>query len=281
MEIQFIKTSPTQNVTILVLNGIPRAQQPQIAAKLLEYDGVGGEQVGFIEKSDSALLRLQMMGGEFCGNASMAAGAYLAWREGLDEGDAKEYPIEVSGAEKIVRVNVAREQNGYRGRVEIPAAERIETVELDVSGRKMAAEAVKLPGITHLILPKETGITLSQIENEIRKWNETLRAEALGALIYDESQCAIAPVVYVPGSNTVVRERGCGSGTAAIGCKCALQRGECALDVRQPGGVIRVFAKYSCGKFTASIEGNVRITARGVAYMGLLQKLALHSHTKI
>ena len=69
MDIQFIKTSPTQNVTILVLTQVPRASQPEIAAQLLRYDGVGGEQVGFLEPSQTARARLQMMGGEFCGNA--------------------------------------------------------------------------------------------------------------------------------------------------------------------------------------------------------------------
>ena len=267
MEIQFIKMSPTQNVTILVLTEIPRAQQPQIAEKLLEYDGVGGEQVGFIEKSETACIRLQMMGGEFCGNASMAAGAYLAETEKLPVGASKEYPIEVSGAKDIVNVYVTRTENGCRGRVEIPAAERIQTVALPFDGNVISASCVTLPGITHLILPQETGITLPQIEREIRNWNAILRADALGALVYDEEKCAIEPVVYVPGSNTVVRERGCGSGTAAIGCQCALKKGKCVLDVRQPGGVIRVLAEYENGKFTTTIEGNVRMTARGIAYV--------------
>ncbi len=73
MQVQFVKLSPAQNVTILVKDPVPREDQPKIAAGLLSYDSVGGEQVGFLEDSDHcARMRLQMMGGEFCGNASMS-----------------------------------------------------------------------------------------------------------------------------------------------------------------------------------------------------------------
>ena len=77
MEISFVKLSPTQNVTVLATSPVPRAEQPAAAAKLLAYDGVGGEQAGFLEKPahSAARARLQMMGGEFCGNAAMSLGA--------------------------------------------------------------------------------------------------------------------------------------------------------------------------------------------------------------
>ena len=97
MDIQFIKASPTQNVTILALTQVPRAIQPEIAALLLRYDGVGGEQVGFIEESKSARLRLQMMGGEFCGNASMAAMAEGSKDRYFQEGQKKLVPEGVEG----------------------------------------------------------------------------------------------------------------------------------------------------------------------------------------
>ena len=80
MKISFVKTSPAQNVTVLVTSPVPRDRQAETAAKLLAYDGVGGEQAGFLETPTmpGADARLQMMGGEFCGNAAMSLGAYLA-----------------------------------------------------------------------------------------------------------------------------------------------------------------------------------------------------------
>lgn len=267
MDIQFIKASPTQNVTILVLTQVPRAIQPEIAAQLLRYDGVGGEQVGFIEESKSARLRLQMMGGEFCGNASMAAGAYLALREKLPSGANAEYPIEVSGVEGIVRVGIARTGKTFRGRVNMPGAERIHRIDLNADSGGISADAVFLPGIVHLILPKKSGITLEEIERRICDWNGQIHADALGALIYDECAQSIEPVVYVPASNTIVRERGCGSGTAAIGCLNAAQNGAFAANICQPGGEIKVIAQMIGGKFSVQIEGNVSIVASGTAYL--------------
>ena len=59
------------------------------AARLLEPDCVGGEQVGYLEapSDERAAARLQMMGGEFCGNATMALGALLCRREALADGE--------------------------------------------------------------------------------------------------------------------------------------------------------------------------------------------------
>ncbi len=267
MNIQFVKTSPTQNVTILVESAVSRENQPQMAERLLEYDGVGGEQVGFLEESRIARIRLQMMGGEFCGNASMATGAYLAWKDSLADGASTEYPLEVSGAKEIVRVGITRSGKDYLGCVEIPGAERIESAELQTDCGEISAKAVFLPGITHLVLPAESGITAEEIERRIRTWNETFKADALGALIYDSTHSVITPVVYVPASNTIVRERGCGSGTAAIGCLNAQSSGFYSGDIRQPGGTIRVTARKIDQKFTVQIEGTVKITASGIAYL--------------
>ena len=48
MEISFVKVSPTQNVTILVTSAVAREAQGAVAARLLEWDSVCGEQVGFL-----------------------------------------------------------------------------------------------------------------------------------------------------------------------------------------------------------------------------------------
>lgn len=267
MEIQFVKTSPTQNVTILALTQVPREAQPKIAARLLAYDGVGGEQVGFLEPSQTARVRLQMMGDEFCGNASMATGAYLAWRDDLPDGASAEYPLEVSGADGIVNVRITRTGNAYCGRVQMPGAKSIEPLTLNTDSGSISVDAVVLPGITHLIFEQGCGVSLEEIERRIRDWNTVVRADALGALLYDGERLEIEPVVYVPGSNTIVRERGCGSGTAAIGCRNALQTGAFCGTIRQPGGEIAVYAKRMESWFSVQIEGTVTIAASGIAYL--------------
>ena len=104
MSIHYQKYSPTGNVTLLVTTPVPRKDQPGIAARLLGPGGVGGEQAGFIEPAGDARCpaRLQMMGGEFCGNATMSLGAMLARERDLTDGEALDLMLEVSGLDAPV-----------------------------------------------------------------------------------------------------------------------------------------------------------------------------------
>ena len=72
MKVEFVKLSPTQNMTILVKTPVERENHLEVATKLMDYASVGAEQVGFIENGQGT-IRLQMMAGEFCGNATRSA----------------------------------------------------------------------------------------------------------------------------------------------------------------------------------------------------------------
>ena len=91
MTVRYQKYSPTGNITVLVTTAVPRDRQPEVAAWLLKPEVAGGEQVGFVEPPTDprCAARLQMMGGEFCGNATMALGAMLARNAGLADGAEK------------------------------------------------------------------------------------------------------------------------------------------------------------------------------------------------
>jgi len=265
MEVRFVKLSPTQNVTVLVEDAVPREQQAALAAKLLEYDNVGGEQVGFLEPATlpGARLRLQMMGGEFCGNATMSAAAYLAWQEGLAEGAQRDYPLEVSGADKLMVCRIKRAGDAFLGTVHMPFPERFDSVVLDTDAGSRRFPVVVMPGISHVIVSSDAGLSREEIDRRIRAWNEIVRADALGVLLHDVTDHSIAPIVYVPATDSAVWERGCGSGTAALGCWLAhSSASSVVLPVRQPGGIITVTADAS----SVAITGTVRITARGLGY---------------
>lgn len=271
MDVSFIKISPTQNVTILVDSPIPRDQQPQIAAQLLAYDGVGGEQVGFLEPPtlSGARMRLQMMGGEFCGNATMSLGALLAQRDDMADGERREFPLEISGANDLVNCFIERCGNLYRGTVRMPLPESLRSIVLPTDAGEMTFPLIALPGISHVIVSAAIGLKAEEIESRIRGWNETIRADALGVLLYDESAHTLAPIVYVPSTDSAVWERGCGSGTAALGCWLAAEK-ECSIcqTIRQPGGEITVHAEFAGGSITGlTITGTVKITAAGTAFL--------------
>ena len=100
-KIHYVKADPSGNTTILVLDAIPKQEHASLAARLLQPEYVGAEQVGFLTWPDNdADIRLDMMGDEFCGNASRSAAAYLLSRSGQDHG---EYRVSCSGCNKILK----------------------------------------------------------------------------------------------------------------------------------------------------------------------------------
>lgn len=266
MNLPFVKMSPAQNVTILVDCPVPRSLHAQIAEQLLNYDGVGGEQVGYLEppQNPSARVRLQMMGGEFCGNASMCTATFLAWKQNLPKIDCL---IEVSGTERPVSCHVETQNNDYLASVEMPLPLDVTETTLPLNDHTQTRLiTVHFPGISHIVAP--ISFSAEQAETLIRPWQQTLNVPALGILRFDETNMRFEPLVYVAATDTAVWEHGCGSGTAAIGCMYAAKNGNANLKLNQPGGQIAVEAQAENGKITRlKISTKVKITAAGTAFV--------------
>jgi diaminopimelate epimerase len=90
-------------------------------------------------------------------------------------------------------------------------------------------------------------------------------------MFYDKSACSIKPFVCVKTAGTKVWERGCGSGSAALGAYLAYNAGKSVkADITQPGGVITVEANLTDGKVASiNIEGKIEIAAYGKALVKL------------
>ncbi|MDR3279092.1 MAG: hypothetical protein LBT23_01140 [Synergistaceae bacterium] len=273
MEIEFVKINPTQNMTILVESPVERRLQRTVAGLLMSYEGVYAEQVGYIERpfDDRAWGRLRMAGGEFCGNAAMSLAAYLAWKRELAGGSEVSVFLEASGAEGLIECDVRAGEDSYACTLSMPLPERIDMVTLPVAGVPRDFTAVWLPGITHIMASSgDVGDDMrAWAERAAEEWKNEIESEAFGIMMLDEASCRIDPLVCVKSSGTLVWERGCGSGSAAVGAYMARKASRSSKSmVSQPGGVITVGAEYSEGKITAlSITGNVKIVARGVAYL--------------
>ena len=82
MRIRYIPADPAGNLTGLVLTHVSQEVRPALAARLMAVCPEGFEQIAFIDEDSltSPLPRMEMMGGEFCGNASRAFGWYAAQR---------------------------------------------------------------------------------------------------------------------------------------------------------------------------------------------------------
>ena len=104
MDVNFVKLSPTQNMTLLITSPVDRKDHAECASQLMRYESVHAEQTGFVEKprNEKAAARLQMAGGEFCGNAAMALAALIARDKKLMHNGTHPLLLEVSGHSALV-----------------------------------------------------------------------------------------------------------------------------------------------------------------------------------
>jgi diaminopimelate epimerase len=283
VEVDFVKISPTQNMTVLVTSAVERRRHTAVAAKIMAYDSVYAEQVGFLEKpSDpAAAARLQMAGGEFCGNAALSLCAYLVWSgkvacDDADNADAVRVPIEVSGSDDILHCRIKREHNHFLGTIKMPLPLAIESFNAEIAGQSRVLPVVHFPGITHVIVDGEHGDKIAIAETLAENSSLFTNTDAFGIMFYDEnpsekSGLFLTPFVCVKTLGTKVWERGCGSGSAALGAYLAHNRGEnIKMDVMQSGGTITVEVAFADGAISGiSIEGKIEITSYGKALLEL------------
>ena len=102
---RYVKLDPTGNTTCLVLDPTEPQDEKAVTRKLLEEC----EQVAYLEAptQPGAVAAIRLMGGEFCGNAAMAAAAWLV-REELAEGEKKAVRRARAGLRRV-RGSVSRE----------------------------------------------------------------------------------------------------------------------------------------------------------------------------
>lgn len=253
-EYRYVKLDPTGNLTCLVLDRVSPAEEGAVTRELLKQC----EQVAYLEPPvhPEAVAGIRLMGGEFCGNAAMAAAAWLL-RDELEQDEAKTLLLEVSGTADPVPCTVRRTSDGYEGTVDIPGIPQIS--EETFCG--IPFTAVRLEGIIHLICENRTFET-EAAECLLRDAAGQLPDEAAGLLQWDRKNHRMVPLVFVRGSGSMVWEHGCGSGSAAVGALEALRSGKEAatVPVRQPGGTIRVTASAKNGEvYRVSITGLVRL----------------------
>ena len=99
-------------MTLLITSPVDRKDHAECASQLMKYESVHAEQTGFVEKprNEKAVARLQMAGGEFCGNAAMALAALIARDKKLMRNGTHPLLLEVSWrrAGLIVRCQPSR-----------------------------------------------------------------------------------------------------------------------------------------------------------------------------
>ena len=150
----FTKYSPCGNTTILVQDAsLPASERARVAAEIIAPGHLEAEQAGYVDTA-APVPRLDMMGGEFCVNATRAFAALLAGEgrlspeKGDPEGNDLYGAVSVSGMPERLRVRVRRlAPHRFESAVllDLPEAPPLEAVAPGI-------HLVRVPGIAHLVL---------------------------------------------------------------------------------------------------------------------------------
>lgn len=275
MKLRFIKVNPSGNTTVFILDPVPKENYAAVSRAVLSYENVGAEQVGFIIKDENQPggWRMEMAGGEFCGNASRSFAAWLAMCQ--DGGAPASLPqqemdqeIAVSGAGGILTAHLTRmEENRCYVTVDMPLPQRVLTGCDPWFGEY---SLVIFDGISHLVLWDH-----EDRPEDVDKAKELISVsgslpEAFGLMYYNETEKTMRPLVYVENPYTLVWENSCGSGSSALASAIA-QRERTSLNdilVRQPGGELKLNVVWENDKIHKLVLGGViEFTAVGELFV--------------
>lgn len=243
---------PAGNVTAIVCSDVPAAERARVAAQILRLPELGIEQVAFLTAPRSGgEIRLEMMGGEFCGNALRCAGFYQALRNG-EQGKSCVL-AEISGADGVQPVMADTAEGTASTVMPLPLSVQ------PAGWADVQAVRVTFAGITHFVIdcaqPDET-----LVQRAIAAAPE---ASAVGAIFLDRAHGSIKPVVFVRETASCIAENSCASGSvaAAVVLTADFADGITEIGIGQPGGTLEVGVQRTDGAVTGlSIGGAVRLT---------------------
>lgn len=247
MRVKIRVANPAGNITIFVTSPLERSQYAKAANQLLAMKELGGEQVGFIEEKVDGTFHMEMMGGEFCGNATRTFGYLMSlWRED----GAEKVSVDVSGSGKPLCVEV--NHGAGTSRTTMPLPEKMVDFEVPGYGNY---HMVVFDGISHVIVkgPKRDE---AFVESVLETAEKLQKSDACGIMFLEpgcdglEKSYRMTPVVYVKETDSLVWESSCGSGSMASAIYLAKRKNEGTYTyiLRQPGGIIEASVTKKDGK---------------------------------
>lgn len=247
MNIKILRANPAGNITVYVLDEVVPERRMAVAAAIMARTELGCEQVGFLcPPQQGGDGRLEMAGGEFCGNATCAFALFLA----RQKKNCRQVQVETSGCDHIVIV----ETNVQAGtaRTEMPLPNWVREVMVD----SVSGVLVHLGGIIHLVVEE-----VKPTEDFFHRAEQALFArlpnvDAYGVIYLKEGK--MVPLVRVVAANTLVWEGSCGSGSlaAAIAQSRNWTDGVYSNAYVQPAGVVQATVKWERGAVTRTQIGS-------------------------
>ena len=258
MELSYILADPSGNTTAFVLTPVARGSYGPVARQVMA--ALNAEQVAFIHDG-----RMDMMGGEFCGNASRSFALWQALHreDGLSlrpfTGE-EQVSVRVSGAPRPLDVVIRGREDALYAAIKMPLPLRVLPLTDPALG---PVTLVEYPGISHLVLESRTPDD-----------GDLAAARALLTALNADSGCfgllyangsSLRPLVYVRDTDSLIWEASCASGTCAVAAARALaQKNTLQLELFQPGGSLTAKAQLQNGQLTAlTLDGPVTFPKSG------------------
>lgn len=271
-DVDFVKVSPTQNMTLLVTSEHPVEEYRDIATTLMSAGHLHAEQVGFVQQPSTpgACARLHMAAGEFCGNACMSLAVLNASGQALGRAGRTQVVLESSGAQGPVRCEVERRDTDYYCHLRMPLPRGVEAF-APAGFSQHPSTLVTYNDAIHVVVETE------RVDEDTRASAERLAADLartsqtplVAVMVYTPATGRLAPLTYLPSLGSLIWENSCGSGTASVGVHLARTGPpSTSAAVTQPGGSMWVGATHEHGRVTdLQIAGSVSIVAEGRAYI--------------
>ena len=251
----YFRANPCGNITGFVVAPVYPGYRKAYTDCIMEQIDQDVEQVGFISPAyEGAPLRMDMMGGEFCANATRAYGLYSA--SFYDTDGLVDIEVYVSGHEGTT--DVIADVKNQKAYVALDAP--IGRENLTIDGKDCTL--IKLPGISHLVVEAEEDKDFVNKALEVLKKDH--KDEAYGVLFFNKEKLEMIPYVYVEGSETLFREGSCGSGTIAVvnylEDDIAKLDEDYKISIKNPAGELEVFVyEFEDGK-KFCVGGKVELT---------------------
>lgn len=205
MNYNVLRANPAGNITLFVLDPVPTGDRAGLATRLMALPDTDVEQVGFVcPPLQGSAGRLEMAGGEFCGNAARAFGMLMSQRLGRPS----QVLVEISGCGQLVAVDVDWTSRTARAQMPLPRSVR------PVRVGSCPGILVDLGGIAHFVV-EHTPPSLNFFEQAESVFQDFPSLEAYGVIFLDPDRHTLTPLVKVPAAESLVWEGSCGSGSLA------------------------------------------------------------------
>ena len=189
-----VVANPANNITVFVLDYVEKEDYKDIAKNILENTDFNAEQVGFVkEPIMGGDVRLEMMGGEFCGNASRSIGMLFARQNNIESGNVL---VEITGSDRPLNTKVDFENE--TSEIDMPIPKGIESINVSGLGK---FPIVLIDGINHIIA-ESVDATDENFEKFKKAVYENYDIEAFGVMFFDKEKNYITPAVYVKDTDT-------------------------------------------------------------------------------